>query len=178
MAELVKALGEAPLAARSWRALPSSVSNILCSRKWATPAGVSCHWPSSRKLHVHAAVVGGKKGVALLKLRPPIHIDVQAVGQLGVIRCSPQCGGILCLPWASPPCLSGNRRCPASASGPPPATCARVTALHPLGQLVGRLGAGRRPPDPASNPPDGSGRPGWSSGCSPPSGGPTPARRL
>lgn len=35
-------VGEAPLAARSWRALPSSVSNILCSRKWATPAGVSC----------------------------------------------------------------------------------------------------------------------------------------
>ena len=46
IAELVKALGDAPLAARSWRALPSSVSNILCSRKWATPAGVSCQTPS------------------------------------------------------------------------------------------------------------------------------------
>ena len=92
-------VGEAPLAARSWRALPSSVSNILCSRKWATPpecpatghpAGTS--YPCRRSWW--------QKGVALLKLGPPVHIDVQAVGQLRVIDFLPRCGGILCLPWA------------------------------------------------------------------------------
>ena len=46
----VKALGRAPLAERTESALPpSGVSNILCSRNWATPAGVSRHAPSSRK---------------------------------------------------------------------------------------------------------------------------------
>ena len=32
MEQLVKAFSDAPFLASSWRALPSSVSNILCSR--------------------------------------------------------------------------------------------------------------------------------------------------
>ena len=43
MPELVKALGDAPLAERMERALPFGISNILCSRKCAIPAGVSIH---------------------------------------------------------------------------------------------------------------------------------------
>ena len=36
------------------------------------------------ELHVHAAVIGGEKGVALLVVRFGHHIDVQAVFQYGV----------------------------------------------------------------------------------------------
>ena len=71
------------------------------------------------EFHVHAAVVGGKKGVALLKLGPPVHIDVQAVGQLRVIDFLPDAGVFFAYHGLTP-CLSGNRPCPASASGPPP----------------------------------------------------------
>ena len=71
------------------------------------------------ELHIHAAVVGGKKGVALLKLGPPVHIDVQAVGQLRVIDFLPDAGVFFAYHGLTP-CLSGNRPCPASASGPPP----------------------------------------------------------
>ena len=44
------------------------------------------------KAHVHAAVIGGEKGVALLKLRLLVHIDVQAVLQLCVKNPLPQPG--------------------------------------------------------------------------------------
>ena len=42
----VKAFGCAPFAESTLSALsPSGMSNILCSRKCATPAGVSCIFP-------------------------------------------------------------------------------------------------------------------------------------
>ena len=46
----VKAFGSAPFAERRFIALsPSGRSNILCSRKCATPDGVSMASPSSSK---------------------------------------------------------------------------------------------------------------------------------
>ena len=49
MVWLVKALGLAPVRANFCSALPSLSSNILCSRKCATPAGVSYRLPSNVK---------------------------------------------------------------------------------------------------------------------------------
>ena len=46
----VKALGEAPFSESAVSAsLPSGMSKSLCSKKCATPAGVSCHLSPTRK---------------------------------------------------------------------------------------------------------------------------------
>ena len=70
--------------------------------------------PVQAEAHIHAPVVGGKEGIALLKLRLGEDTHGQAVFQLFAVHPLPY--PVKCqLFHVSPPVLSGNKWCPVPA---------------------------------------------------------------